>query len=194
MLAASGNPQIAMAQLPLNPLRVFAAAARHRSFSAAGDELSITPSAVSHAVKKLESSLGALLFDRDGRALELTPVGETLFAHVIRGFDELQRGLEKVYGRSEDLLRFHCAPSFAAQWLMPRFSGFNAEHPDIKLQLAANSEWPKLLNDEFDLAISYGPPRYEGHSATSLGQEVVTPVCTAAIAAKLTSLLICIEN
>ena len=42
-----------------------------------------------------------------------------------------------------------------------------------------------MLNDEFDVSISYGPPRHEGHTVTSLGQETVTPLCTPQIAKSL---------
>ena len=57
---------------PLNALRAFEAAARHLSFKKAADELSVTPTAVSHQIRGLEDYLGIPLFRRLTRALELT--------------------------------------------------------------------------------------------------------------------------
>ncbi len=62
----------------LNALRAFEAAARHLSFSRAGRELHVTPSAVSHQVRGLEEELGLRLFERRPRALRLTPAGARL--------------------------------------------------------------------------------------------------------------------
>lgn len=66
------NPQLP----PLNPLRVFESAARHLSFTEAAAELHITPGAVSHQVKALETWLGFALFDRTERPPRLTRGGE----------------------------------------------------------------------------------------------------------------------
>ena len=59
-------------KVPLSTLRVFEAAARRRSFQAAATELDLTPSAVSHAVRKMEESLGVVLFERVGRGVSLS--------------------------------------------------------------------------------------------------------------------------
>lgn len=111
-----------MKPLPISGLQAFEAAARSGSFRAASDELGISASAVSHAIRKLEDLLGANLFEREGRSVQLTPYGNILSAHVGRGFDELRQGLELVGTRSANLLRLHCAPSMAAQWLTPRLT------------------------------------------------------------------------
>ena len=68
---------------------------------------------MSHAVRKLEQTLGASLFARDKRAVQLSPEGEALMRHVGRAFEELRRGLEMVSTRGPQLLRLHSAPSFA---------------------------------------------------------------------------------
>jgi DNA-binding transcriptional LysR family regulator len=59
--------------IPLSSLRVFEAAGRTGSFRAAAGELNLSPSAVSHAVRKLEHALGTVLFERDARAMRLSP-------------------------------------------------------------------------------------------------------------------------
>ncbi|MFX8918477.1 LysR family transcriptional regulator, partial [Acinetobacter baumannii] len=85
-------------------------ASRTGSFRAAGEELGISPSAVSHAIRKLEDLIGLELFEREGRTVRLNAAGEALYRHVASGFDELRHGLERVGSRSGNLLRLHCAP------------------------------------------------------------------------------------
>src|ERR671916_1478978 len=137
-------------QVPLSFLRIFEAAGRTGSFRAAAAELNLTPSAVSHAVRKLEEALGSNLFLRDARAVRLSYEGEALMRHVARAFDELRRGMEAVSTRGPQLLRLHSAPSFAAQWLSPRLSRFLREHPGIEIRLAAGTDYTRFGNEEFD--------------------------------------------
>ncbi|WP_336486799.1 LysR substrate-binding domain-containing protein [Methylobacterium nigriterrae] len=168
---------------PLSAVRVFEAAARRRSFKAAAGEIHLTPSAVSHAVRKMEQALGVVLFERNGQGVALTPAGEALLDHVSRAFTELNRGLELVSTRAPQLLRLHCAPSFAAQWLTPRLARFLAEHPGFEVRLAAGAEYARFTDDEFDADIVYGRPRVEGFAAMPLKVETVTPLCTPELAA-----------
>ncbi|MGK9169258.1 LysR family transcriptional regulator [Inquilinus limosus] len=166
----------------LASVRAFEAAARHGSFRAAALELNLSPSAVSHAILKLEQALGTALFERDGRQVHLSPDGEMLMRHVGIAFDELRRGMEAVSNRKTKLLRLHSAPSFAAQWLSPRLSGFFAAQPDIEVRLAASTEYARFSNDDFDVDIVYGPPRAEGVVVVALGEELVTPLCAPQLA------------
>jgi DNA-binding transcriptional LysR family regulator len=173
-------------QVPLSILRAFEAAGRTGSFRVAATELGLTPSAVSHAIRKLEQTLGASLFTRDNRTVRLSPEGEALIRHVSRGFDELRRGLEMVSTRGPQFLRLHSAPSFATQWLTPRLSRFLRDHPDIEVRLAAGTDYTRFLNDEFDADIVYGLPRQEGLVVVPLGEETVTPLCAPDLARAIT--------
>ncbi len=172
-------------QIPPSLLRGFEAAGRTGSFRAAAVELGLTPSAVSHAIRKLERTLGATLFEREGRTVRLSPEGEALMRHVARAFDELRRGLEIVSTRGPLMLRLHSAPSFAAQWLSPRLSRFLRAHPGIEVRLAAGTDYARFVNDEFDADIVYGPPRREGLVVVPLGEETVTPLCSPELARQI---------
>ncbi len=173
--------------VPLPALRAFEAAARTGSFRAAAVEINLTPSAVSHAVRKLESMLGTVLFERAGRSVHLSADGEALMYHVGRAFEELRRGMDVVSTRAPKLLRLHCAPSFAAQWLTPRLSSFLASSPDVQVRLAAGIDYPRFVNDEFDADIIYGLPRQEGLVVLPLSQETVAPLCSPQLAAQIRS-------
>ena len=174
-----------MHNLPLDLLNAFEAAARTGSFRIASLELGISPSAVSHAIRKLEVLIGAALFDREGRRVRLNPSGDALLRHVTGALDQVRLGLEVVGSRSDSLLRLHCAPSLAAQWLMPRLKRLFAELPGLKLRLSASNDYLRFQHDEIDADICYGPPRQEGLIAVPLGEEVVCPLCAPSVAADI---------
>jgi LysR family transcriptional regulator, glycine cleavage system transcriptional activator len=176
--------------LPLSALRAFEAASRTGSFRAAADDLGLTPSAISHALRGLEKDLHAALFVREGRAIRLTPEGETLMRYVERGFGELQLGIGSIVGRGPHLLRLHCAPSFATQWLVPRLKRLLTEVKGLEVRIAAGVEYTRFANEEFDADIVYGAPAsgFYGAAPTQgvftlpLGSETVTPLCAPSLA------------
>src|SRR5215210_7723476 len=167
-------------KVPLSTLRVFEAAARRQSFHAAATELNLTPSAVSHAIRKMEESLGVVLFERVGRGVSLSSEGQTLMGYT-------QRGFEAVSARTPRLLRLHCAPSFAAQWLTPRLARFFAQHPDVEVRLSAGVEYARFDTGEFDADIIYGLPRQEGLVVLPLKEETVAPLCAPHLAEAIES-------
>ena len=179
--------------IPLSSLRAFEAAARTGSFSTAAKDLSLTPSAVSHAIRGLERSLGVALFLREGRSIRLTGEGEVLMHHVERGFGELQLGLGSISAfAGHHLLRLHCAPSFAAQWLVPRLCRFLDETSGLEVRIAAGTDYTRFIADEFDADIVYGPPPlafygpvHRSLTLLPLGTEVVTPLCAPALAERI---------
>lgn len=171
-----------MRRLPLSSLQAFEAASRTGSFRAAGEELGISSSAISHAIRKLEELMGTTLFDRQSRAIRLNGAGEALLSHVATAFDEMRQGVETIGARSGNLLRLHCAPSMATQWLMPRLRGLLETQPGLEVRLAAGIDYPRFEHDEFDADICYGPPRQEGLVVIPLGDETVTPLCAPEVA------------
>jgi len=172
-------------RVPIATLRVFEAAARWQSFHAAASELNLTPSAVSHSIRKMEEALGVLLFERVGRGVALSSEGQMLMGFTERGFDELLRGLDAVSTRAPRLLRLHCGPSFAAQWLTPRLARFLAQSTDVEVRLSASVDYARFDTGEFDADIMYGHPRQEGLVVLPLKQETVTPLCAPHIAAEI---------
>jgi len=83
----------------LNALRAFEASARHKSFSAAANELNVTPAAVRQLVRTLEDWLGFPLFLRQTNGknrLITTELAEAALPDIRAGFDKLNLGLEKL--------------------------------------------------------------------------------------------------
>lgn len=139
---------------PLAALRVFEAAGRHGSFTAAASELGVTPSAVSHGVRTLEDRLGIPLFRRDARGLSLTPAGEELLAEATRAFDGLARAMQRLTdSRGRAGLRISSAPTFAARWLLPRLPRLRRDHPGLSVAISTEQGWVELSDGRFDLAI-----------------------------------------
>jgi LysR family transcriptional regulator, glycine cleavage system transcriptional activator len=169
----------------LNGLLAFEAAARHVSFTRAGQELHVTPSAVSHQVRALEAELGLRLFVRRPRALGLTPAGVRAAAVAGQAFAALERGLRRLPSRAPRTLTVSVLPSFAAGWLVSRLHRFHARHPGVDLRLHATQELADLQAGEADLAIRYGRGPYPGlHSERLLGEEAF-PVCAPGLARRL---------
>ena len=119
----------------LNALRAFEAAGRHLSFSKAAEELHVTPAAVGHQVKVLEQHLGAALFERLNRALELTPAGKSLLPGLSDAFYRLTEVVETFRRRDANRpVTVSMPPSFGATWVLPRLERFRARHPDIDVR------------------------------------------------------------
>lgn len=165
-------------------VRAFESAARLGSFRAAAEDLNLSPSAVSHAIRKLETDLSVQLFRRSGRMVQLNPAGENLLRHVARGLEEIEHGMSVVAGRTSNLLRLHCAPSMATQWLMPRLRRLTGE-AGIEIRLSAGTDYARFVNDEFDADIVYGPAPREGLLVLPLGEETVAPLCTPEMARRI---------
>ncbi len=164
---------------PVNALRAFEAAARHLSVSKAAVELHVTPAAVSHQVKALESWLGVQLFRRLNRRVLLTDAGQTCLRGLRDGFDLLAATVEKVRIQSSSgLLTVSVAPSFAGKWLVARLDRFRRAHPEIDVRIDANTALVDFERDNVDVAIRYGRGLYPGLRSDRLLSESVFPVCS----------------
>lgn len=163
---------------PLIAVRAFEAAARHLSFIGAADELSVTPAAISHHVKRLEDALGQRLFDRSNRSVRLTRVGMQLSRRVSSILAELDGALLEAAGGHGDRLRITALPSLAIKWLMPQLRDFESQHPDIDLNIDASDALANPEADSFDIALRYGLGSYPGLRVDLLMPADVVAVCS----------------
>ena len=146
------------AELPLTALRSFEAAARLASFKAAAEELHVTPTAVSHQIRQLESWLGRSLFQRQPRGVALTDDGRRLFRDVHGALLDIGQSVAALRPRPDSgCLTVTTSTSFAALWLVPRLGRFYARHPDIAVRIDTSAQVVDLeQNAGVDLAIRYG--------------------------------------
>lgn len=170
---------------PLTALRAFDAAARHMSFAQAAAELNVTPAALSFQIKSLEEHLGAPLFRRLNRAVELTEAGEALSDGAAEGFQTLATAW-RAAKRTQDTqtLTVTAGPAFTAKWLAPRLYEFAQSHPEIELRFAASLQRMDLMRDNVDVAIRFGTRATPDLYAIPLAKEWVMPVMTPALAAQ----------
>jgi len=166
----------------LNALRALEAAARHQSFSAAAQELHVTPAAVGQLVRTLEDWLGAPLFvrQRSGRArLMPTEMARRALPDIRAGFDRLAAGLEALQAASMGgVLTVTVSPAFAAKWLLPRIDRFQLVCPDTDVRLDTSLKPVDFVAQGVDIGVRYGAGSWPGVIAEKLLSEEVYPVCS----------------
>lgn len=169
----------ALPRLPLRALQVFEVAARHQNFTAAGQQLCITQSAVSRKVSELEAILGVSLFQRSGPQVTLTEAGRTLADRVAYALSDLQRAMTHARAGSETgVVNLSMLPSVATKWLAPKLGQFTIDHPEIDLRISASRSLVDFEKENIDGAIRYGLGDWPGLDVIWLGSEAVQPVCT----------------
>ncbi|MGJ8628148.1 MAG: LysR family transcriptional regulator [Sulfitobacter sp.] len=169
----------------LNAMRCFEASARLGGFSAAADELSVTPGAVSQQVKALEDWVGAPLFERRSQGVALTPLGREVADDFTAAFDALGGALHQLRAKAPHTkINIAALPSIAQLWLGPRLPAVRAAFPGLSISVTAMETPPNLNREMFDLSVFFGTP--SGQAAQQVLQEdVIFPVCTPALAAQI---------
>jgi LysR family transcriptional regulator, glycine cleavage system transcriptional activator len=156
------------------------------SVARAAEELSVTPSAISHQLKALEAFLGVRLFHRFNRRIALTDTGRGYVQLLASGFDRIARATDHVIaGGVSDVLTVHCSPSFAPAWLLPRLGGFMAAHRGIDLRIHATPEPPDFFRSDTDVEIRYGSGDWPGLTVVPLMADVVLPLASPALRARM---------
>ena len=162
------------------------AAARHLSFTKAGEELFLTQSAVSRQIKDLEEQLGVELFHRRHRALVLTEAGQQFYAATAQVLTTMRTATSRLRAQTgKKTLSVTTTNSFAALWLIPRLAGFTRKHPDVEVKITAETRVQDLERDGLDIAIRHGPASLAGPNAIRLFGERVFPVCSPKLLKKI---------
>ncbi len=155
---------------PFIALRALEAAARHRSYSRAAEELAVTHGAVSQQIRRLEEEFGARLFNRDGNDMKPTPAALKLAAQVSEALNLMQAGVtelkEEVCGAPLVLSTVH---AFAGRWLTHRMSRMPAEIGDIDLQV--DMKLANFTTDGVDAAVRHGRGPWPGVERVDLFTE-----------------------
>src|SRR5678815_5222263 len=169
--------------MPIRPtvlpaFAVFAAAARHQNFAHAAEELHLTASAVSHHVRRLETTLGVTLFQRHARGVALTAQGRALADATNTALADLDAVSGSLLGRDDEgaRVRITTLHSLAYCWLIPRLPGFIAAHPDVQLDLETSTALARFDDAGPDLGIRHGPGPWPGLTAHFLMDDALFPV------------------
>ncbi len=144
---------------PLQSLRVFEAVARLGSMTAAGEELFVSHSAVSHQMRKLEEWLAIPLVERYGRGIRLTEAGERYRSSICEAFRRIHEETDLLRRQQHATrVRVSALPMFAVSWLLPQMHDFWGKHPDIQIALHYSRGTMEIDPAETDIAIRFGQP------------------------------------
>ena len=167
---------------PLNALRAFEAVGRHLSVSRAAEELNVTPAAVSHQVKGLETALGVSLLRRLNRAVVLTEAGQLCLPLLSEGFDRLSEAVARLEaGGDSGVLTVSVTPGFASKWLVPRLERFTEANPTIDVHINATMEVSDLKRGGADIAVRFGAGNYPELGSDKLFDEAAVVVCSPSL-------------
>ena len=168
---------------PLNALKAFEVAGRHMSFSRAAEELHVTPAAISHQIKALETDLGVKLFRRLNRSLQLTEAGQACLPGLRSAFETMASAVGRVRDKEDwNVLTISAPPAFGARWLVPRIVDFRTANPQIQVRIDPAIRSMDPVRDSVDVAIEFSQGHYSGRSVQRSAQRLfgqdVFPVCS----------------
>jgi LysR family glycine cleavage system transcriptional activator len=169
----------------LKAIKTFQIAAKHSSFAVAADALCITPSAVSHQIKTLETQLGLPLFSRSARALALTDAGARYLEQIDDLFTRLDAVTEQLrarFGRSS--VRLHVPAYFASEMLLPRLSEFSQLHDGVDLRIDTSGGHGRTHSAEADISVVVGSGPWNGLVAHPLFAQTMVPACSPELLAE----------
>lgn len=165
----------------LNAVRVFVLTARHLSIVQAAAEIGVTPSAVSHQLKKLEGELGVALFKRSHNFLDLTDAGRRFHDDAAAAIAAIDRSAEAL-SRDQNEIVVRVSISLAVRWLIPALERFKALNPAARVRVETKTGSNISLGSG-DLAISYHRAGTSPADGEWLAADMSRPVASPALLA-----------
>ena len=158
----------------LGDLSLFMVVAEEKSFTRAAVTLGVSQSAVSHAVRRLEASVGIRLLHRTSRKVSVTDAGEKLLAALKLGISQITARIEELRmlgDAPKGTVRISASKPAARFLLWPKISGIVRDYPEVNIELNLDSRLNDLAAERFDagvrlrefvspdmIAIKIGPP------------------------------------
>ncbi|MGJ7538544.1 MULTISPECIES: LysR substrate-binding domain-containing protein [unclassified Variovorax] len=141
---------------PMGALTAFESAYRHRGFTAAAEELSLTPAAIAHQVRLLEAWAGRPLFERRPNGVDLTEAGKEMGPRIQTLLDEVTTlGPQVRRQREVPQIVVRCQFSLAVQWLAPLVVEYAGQRPECQIVVRAEPAMADPLSGRADMAIYY---------------------------------------
>lgn len=181
-MSKHADPDTILLKMPsLRAVKAFVAAAKYESFTRAAEALCVSQAAISRQIRELEDYLGAQLFTRVGRAVELTSAGAVFFDAAQLSFVNIAQAAERIRSSQskKKVLTVCCSPAFSALWLSSHLPEFFAQSQGIELNLITTQNFltmePGVQPDIFITKIS---KIREGYRSYPLCQDVIYSVCS----------------
>ena len=167
---------------PLDSLLFHHAAAHNKSLTLAAEELYVTQAAVSKRIQRLEEWLGADLFSREGRNLEITEAGKALASDVDVALDFLDRAVSKVKAPSRPVVRIAANTALSMFWLYDRLKLFSLSEVACDVSVVTTDSTTELLSEGHDLAIVFCDGNIPGWDCIRIVDVEMIPAATPDIA------------
>lgn len=161
-----------MGPIHLSELQVFAAVARLRGFRRAAAELGVSPSALSHTLRSLETRLGVRLLNRSTRSVAPTEAGERLLDRLAPALLDIHAALDEVNAFRDSpigTLRINAPRPAVELVLAPLLREFLAGHPGLKLELVSDDAFVDIVAGGFDAGVRFGESVQQDMVALPLG-------------------------
>ena len=142
----------------LRALQIFECVSRNSSIAGAAEELKISPSAISHQLKKLSEQVGENLFDRSGRRMVLSASGARLANSLTMAFDQIDESVSSCIGHENETIRVAMCSTFGAGWFIKRLNTFLTKNPGINVQLMMYGDDPVRVAAACDAFITIMSP------------------------------------
>jgi LysR family glycine cleavage system transcriptional activator len=170
---------------PLNALRAFESAGRQSSFRLAAAELHVTPGAISRQVALLEAHLGAPLFYRANRQVQLTRAGTAYLRAVSAALREIELATDEfMASRRRSPLHIWCPMTFGMRWLVPRLPQFRARHLEREVVFTTALGHTSIDFQGTDVAIRIGHGEWPDTVAHRIAGIELMPVCSPGLLAE----------
>ena len=143
----------------LTGLIAFARAGSLGSFTAAARMLSVSPSAVSKSIKRLEQNLGVSLFTRTTRSLKLTPEGRDLHERALRLLheaEEIEQAAKSARSEPSGRLRIAAPLPIGIHLLAPALATFREKYPQVTVDLRLSDHFVDIIEEGIDVAVRIG--------------------------------------
>jgi DNA-binding transcriptional LysR family regulator len=163
-----------MTQNKINDLQAFLAVARDRSFTKAAAKLGITPSALSHTMRSLETRLGVRLLARTTRNVAPTEAGEQLMRAIAPLFDQINievDALSALRDKPRGTIRITCTDDQIELYLRPMLAPFLRDYPDITLEFYVDYGFTNVVEERFDAGIRLGEAISKDMIAVRIGPD-----------------------
>lgn len=165
----------------LRAIAAFEAAARHQSFSKAAEELNLTRSAISHAIRTLEDRLGVELFTRVGPSVVLTEPGRTFASRLRLSLEMISQAFDLSARADRTVLRVGAPADLMQPVVALGLAGLRASHPGLDLELRGQSGMADLLGGAVDVVVTQGASAPSGLQARLLAREALVPVAAPGV-------------
>lgn len=170
---------------PLSAVRAFEAAARHQNFTAAAEELGMTQAAISYQIKILEDRVGAPLFIRKARGVQLSETGIGFASKATDALDLISGAFAQAKGQLEDTLAISVMITFGTSFLAQRIGKFQIENPSISVRIDVTQNLADFETDGIDIAIRFGRGNWPNARSQLLMPVTFTPMLSPSLAEKV---------